>query len=555
MALSRFAEAQAQIQEAIREFLRASGWDEAVSEVVIEPPTERGRGDLTTSFALKYAKATGVPPRRLAEQCISRWRRPPAVAAVEVAGPGFINFTLDTRWLAEVVNQVRVAAKSYGNSGEGQGARVLIEFVSANPTGPLVVVSGRAAAVGDSLARILTAAGFRVDREFYVNDAGNQIRLLGQALRLRLLEKLGRGVGGPWPEGVYPGEYVKDIAARYLAENPEVDEQALSHADDFALGSYAAETLRQEQEKVLARFGVVFDQWLSERSLREAGLPEQVIARLAQRGYLLQRDGAQYFLSSQFGDDKDRVMVKSDGTYTYFVPDAAYHAGKFDRGYDYVIDLLGPDHHGYVGRLKAVVQALGYPPERLEILIIQLVRLVRDGELVRMSKRGGSFVTLEDLMDEAGVDATRYFFLERAPETPMDFDLGLAQLRSSDNPVYYIQYAGARVKSLLRQWQASGQSTVPLDLDYLTAPLERDLLVHLARFPDVVARSAQERAPQWIPRYLTELAGAFHAFYRHHRILEEIPPVRQARLALAEAVLVVITRGLDLLGISQPEQM
>ncbi len=535
--------------------MQDQGLDGQDSAILIETPTERGHGDLTSSFALKAARAARMAPRQLADRLKEWWPAVPAVAEVEVAGPGFVNFTLNTRWLAEVVNQVRIAPARYGESQVGAGRRVLLEFVSSNPTGPLVVVSGRAAAVGDSLARIMQAAGFSVDREFYVNDAGNQIATLGHALRLRLWQRSGRDVLTDWPDGVYPGDYVKAVAARFAAEHPERAPQTLTEADDGWLGQYAAESLRAEHEQVLARFGVTFDRWFSERSLREERLPEQIVERLAARGFIEERDGAKWFRSTAFGDDKDRVMVKSDGTYTYFVPDAAYHAGKFDRGYDWVIDLLGPDHHGYVRRLRAVVEALGYPPDSLDVMIVQLIRLLRGGEIVRMSKRGGNFVALEDLMDEAGVDATRYFFVERAPETPMDFDLDLAQMKSADNPVYYIQYAGARIHSLLRQWRASEPAEAPLNLDVLNHPAERALLVTLARFPDVVARAAGERAPQLLPRYLTDLAGEYHAFYRQHRILEAEPAVRQARLALSEAVLAVLTRGLACLGISQPEQM
>jgi len=553
---SRLHEARALVRQLIIERLEAEGFPGLGEWVEVDVPTEKGHGDLTSSFAMKVARYTKLPPVTLAERILATWPATPLVESVSVAGPGFFNVTLKTRWMAEVVNLVRANPDTYGNSDIGNGARVLLEFVSANPTGPLVVVSGRAAAVGDAMARLMEAAGFRTHREFYVNDAGNQIRTFGQAMWLRLRElALGEDVESHWPEGVYPGEYVKDLAEEFLAAHPETDVAALGESDFDRLGAWAAEKMRSRQEAVLARFGVQFDRWFSERQLRESGAVEAVIQRLQERGYLEEREGALWFLSTRFGDDKDRVMVKSDGSYTYFVPDAAYHADKFDRGFDYVIDLLGPDHHGYVARMRAVVEALGFPRDRLEILIIQLVRLVKAGQVVRMSKRRGQFFTLEELLDEAGVDPTRYFLLERAPETPMDFDMDLAGLRGTDNPVYYIQYAGARIHSILRQWQASGQMGVPLDLSYLTAPEERTLLFLLAQFPDVIARAAIERAPHLMPRYLTELAGAYHAYYRQYRVLEETPPVRQARLALSEAVLAVITRGLNLLGISQPEKM
>ncbi|NMP20974.1 arginine--tRNA ligase [Sulfobacillus harzensis] len=554
-AVSRLDEARQEIRRVILDFLEKAGLPGLDELVRLDVPTESGHGDLTTSFALKVASRTKQAPRALLQRLVDGWPSLPMVEAVEIAGPGFLNFTLNTAWLAEVVNQVRANPGHYGDSDAGQHQKVLLEYVSANPTGPMVVVSGRAAAVGDTLARVMAAAGFHVSREFYVNDAGNQIATLGHALALRLRELGGEDVESAWPEKVYPGDYVKDLARAYIEENPELDARGLTEDDYPDLGSWAAERIRKGHEETLRAFRVEFDQWFSERSLREAGAPESVIDRLRERGYIVERDGALWFTSTMFGDDKDRVMVKSDGSYTYFVPDAAYHAGKFDRGYDFVIDLLGPDHHGYVNRMRAVVEALGYPPERLEILIVQLVRLLRGHELVRMSKRGGDFVALEDLIEEAGVDPARFFLLERAPETPMDFDLNLATLKGSDNPVYYVQYAGARIHSVLRQWRALGADTVPVNLALLTAPEERELVFLLARFPEVIVRVAEERAPQHLTKFMTDLAAAFHTFYRAHRILDAEAGVRQARLALIEAVLAVNTRGLALMGISQPEEM
>lgn len=553
--VSRLDEARQAIRRVILDFLTQEGFSDIASFVTLEAPTEKGRGDLTTSFALKVRSQTNQPPRALLERLSPRLGDLAMVEEFEIAGPGFLNLTLKTDWLAQVVCQISENPHTYGDSDVGRGKRVLLEYVSANPTGPMVVVSGRAAAVGDTLARAMRAAGFTVSREFYINDAGKQITTLGHALVLRLRELDGEEVASHWPEEVYPGDYVKDLARQYRQENPAVDAQTLDAASYPMLGAWAAEQIRRGHEKTLRAFGVTFDRWYSERELRNSGAPEAIIARLLARGFLVERDGARWFTSSQFGDDKDRVMVRSDGTFTYFVPDAAYHADKFDRGFDYVIDLLGPDHHGYLSRMRALVQALGYPSERLEMMIVQLVRLLRGQELVRMSKRGGTFVALEDLIEEAGVDPARFFFLERAPETPMDFDLNLATLKDSDNPVYYIQYAGARVHSILRQWRSMNEAEVPPDVTLLSSEAERALMMLIARFPDVVARLAFERAPQHLPKYLTELAAAFHAFYRQHRILDVEPSLRQARLALSEAVLVVITRGLDLMGISQPEEM
>ncbi len=554
-AVSRLDEARHAIRRVIVDFLEDLGLADLESLVRVEVPTEKGHGDLTTSVALKIRGRAHITPQELLDRLGPSLRLLPSVESVELAGPGFLNFTLRTQWLVQVVAFIRENSDRYGNSDVGAGQKVLLEYVSANPTGPMVVVSGRAAAVGDSLARAMSAAGYEVWREFYVNDAGQQIAKLGQALALRLRELDGEEVRSTWPQDVYPGDYVIALAQEYRRQHPGVRGVDLGPSRHPDLGAWAAERIRVGHEEVLAQFGVTFDRWFSERHLRDAGAADAIIERLREHHSLVERDGAIWFQSSQFGDDKDRVMVKSDGSFTYFVPDAAYHADKFDRGFDYVIDLLGPDHHGYVSRMRAVVQALGYPPQRLEILIIQLVRLLRGTELVRMSKRGGTFVALDDLIDEAGVDPARFFLLERAPETPMDFDLNLATLRASDNPVYYVQYAGARVHSLLRQWRGLGQPEVPVDLRLLQSLEEREVIVLLARFPEIVARVAQERAPQHLPKYLTDLASAFHSFYRQHRVLDAEPNVRQARLAMAEAVLRVITRGLGLMGISQPEEM
>ncbi len=552
---SRFGEAKAHIIENLDRALSARGFEHLRSYIEVDRPTEEGHGDLVSNVALKAARFTKIRPLTLASALAAEWPTDDVVEQVVAAGPGFLNFTIKTRWMAEVVHQVRSAGPDYGKTSIGQGSRALIEFVSANPVGPMVVVNGRAAAIGDSLARIMNRAGFVAHREFYVNDGGNQVLKLGHAIYLRLLELKGQDVMSTWPEDVYPGEYVIDVAKAWREEHPDIAIEDLDAASFELLGDYGAKKFQQQHESVLRGFGVEFDRWYHEKELRRAEAPEAIVQRLDHLGFIETRDGARWFLSEKFGDDKNRVMVKSDGAMTYFVPDAAYHADKFDRGYHYVIDLLGPDHHGYVGRMRAVVEALGYPPDRLEILIVGLVRLMRGEELVRMSKRKGSYVPLDDLIAEAGVDPARYFFLERAPESPMDFDLDLAKLRDSKNPVYYIQYAGARIHGILRQWRDLGEPNEALDLGYLKSSHERELLWLLARYPDVIVRAALERAPHHLPRYLTELASAFHAFYREERILEESGPVRQARLALIESVLVVLGSGLELLGISLPERM
>ena len=553
---SRLDTARESIIRAIESWLAAHEIAIAPTRIEVDVPSEEGHGDLTSSICLKIGKSVRKAPRALAEDMVSglEGQLGAIVSDIEAAGPGFLNFTLSTSWLAEVVNDIRIQGIDYGHSQWGQGERILIEFVSANPTGPLVIVSGRAAAVGDALARIFRANGFKADREFYVNNAGNQIVKLGQAIYLRILELQGTKME-LWPEGVYPGQYVIDIARQYLNENPNWSQPAPDDRLYAHLGDFGAEYLRSRQENILRRFNVEFENWMSEKDLRSQGAPQAIIERLERLGCVKTEEGAKWFLSTQFGDDKDRVLVKSDGNYTYFVPDAAYHAGKFERGYDWVIDLLGPDHHGYVGRMRALVQALGFQSDHLDIMIIQWVRLVRNNEVVRMSKRGGQFVTLEELIDEVGVDPSRYFFLERAPNTPMDFDLGLAELKNNDNPVYYIQYAGARIHSVIQQWRQSHQDLVAWNPGLLTQPLERRLLFILARYPDVLKRAATDKAPQYLPKYLTELAAAFHSFYRQHRILSEDSALTMARVALSEATLWLIRSALGILGISVPETM
>ncbi len=553
---SRLDTARESIIRAIESWLAAHEIALAPTRIEVDVPSEEGHGDLTSSICLKIGKSVRKAPRALAEDMVSglEGQLGAIVSDIEAAGPGFLNFTLSTSWLAEVVNDIRIQGIDYGHSQWGQGERILIEFVSANPTGPLVIVSGRAAAVGDALARIFRANGFKADREFYVNNAGNQIVKLGQAIYLRILELQGTKME-LWPEGVYPGQYVIDIARQYLNENPNWSQPAPDDRLYAHLGDFGAEYLRSRQENILRRFNVEFENWMSEKDLRSQGAPQAIIERLERLGCVKTEEGAKWFLSTQFGDDKDRVLVKSDGNYTYFVPDAAYHAGKFERGYDWVIDLLGPDHHGYVGRMRALVQALGFQSDHLDIMIIQWVRLVRNNEVVRMSKRGGQFVTLEELIDEVGVDPSRYFFLERAPNTPMDFDLGLAELKNNDNPVYYIQYAGARIHSVIQQWRQSHQDLVAWNPGLLTQPLERRLLFILARYPDVLKRAATDKAPQYLPKYLTELAAAFHSFYRQHRILSEDSALTMARVALSEATLWLIRSALGILGISVPETM
>ena len=439
------------IRDALHQAAEKLGVTISFEQVEVLPPTEEGHGDWTTNLAFRLAKPLRRAPAQIASDLIQHFPSLPMVKRVEVAGPGFINVWLDSAWLAQVLVEAVGDPSGYGLAAP-RNERVLIEFVSANPTGPLVVVNGRAAAWGDSLARLLSAAGYAVDREFYVNDAGMQVVKLGHALAIRLEELAGRPLPEVWPEGVYPAEYVRDLATAYADAHPDWGTYATDPQYWPDLGAWAAERLRAQQESELERFGVHFDRWYSEKSLRDAKRPEAVIAKLEQQGLLYEAEGARWFRSTDFGDQKDYVVVKSDGGYTYIVPDAAYHAEKFQRGYHHLIDLLGPDHHGHLSRMRSMMAGLGYPAGHLEMLIIQMVRLLRGGQPVKMSKRGGTFVTLAELMDEVEVDPARWFFVERSSDTPMDFDLDLAQLKTQDNPVYYVQYAAARIYSILQAY-------------------------------------------------------------------------------------------------------
>lgn len=551
---SRWESSRGQIQAGLAAAAAAIGAEMTALTIEVMAPTEEGHGDWTTNLCFRLAQSLKRSPVAIAEQLVANFPETPSVERIEVARPGFINFWVDTPWLALVLGEALHHPSTYGH-GPDRGQRVLIEFVSANPTGPLVVVNGRAAAWGDSLARILEYAGYGVEREFYVNDAGVQVLKLGQAMAIRLAELAGHALPAEWPEGVYPGDYVKDLAKTYA--DAHADWMTKVADDAWAeLGEFASERLRLQQAVELERFGIHFDRWFSERALRATGAPEEVVAELEAKGLLYERDGARWFASERFGDQKDYVVVKSDGGFTYIVPDAAYHVDKFRRGYDQLIDLLGPDHHGHLSRMRAIMAGLGYPSEHLHILLMQLVRVVRGGQPVRMSKRGGAFVTLSDLMDEVDIDPARWFFLERSADTPMDFDLDLAELKTQDNPVYYVQYAAARISSILAAYEERfGEDVDARDDRLLASPLEQALVRDVARFPALVLRAAEERAPQMIIRYLTTTASHFHAFYRQHRIMEEEPSVRRARADLSKAVLVVLSRALHLVGVSVPERM
>lgn len=554
-----------QVRAQIRQAL-AQAVDQAVAagdltgpvpaNIPLEIPKERTHGDFAANLAMTMARQERKAPRAIAEIILKHLETEGTwIAAAEIAGPGFINFRLRPGWVHQVLPAIEAEGEHFGESDHGGGKRILLEYVSANPTGPMVLVQARSGAYGSTLGRLLNAAGYECDTEFYVNDAGHQVHVLAQSVDLRAQEL--RGAKVEIPEGCYPGEYVIDCARDLLEQYPDFLEKPEEERLAF-LERWAPEYFRSGQEKVLAEYGVVFDRWFSERTLREANRPQELVDRLLKAGLAYEKDGAIWMHTTQFGDDKDRVLVKSDGEFTYFAADACYHMDKYDRGYEVLIDIFGQDHHGYLGRMKAMVECLGKPRESLEILFTQIVRLFKDGQEFRMSKRKGNFVLMEDLLDQVSVDAARYFFLTRSLDSHMDFDLDLANLKSSDNPVYYVQYAHARICSILRQAEESGlplPKAAEADLSLLTDPAELDLLQKLAEFPEEIIGAAEAREAHRMSRYATELATLFHAFYTRCRVISDDAALTRARLVLCAGTRVVLRNTLQLLGVSAPERM
>ena len=541
----------------------------AAADCAWDVPRQTEHGDYATNAAMTLARAARQPPRQIAEAIVRHFPALPEVERLEIAGPGFLNVFLSPAWCARALGDILADGERYGRGEELAGQRVRLEFVSANPTGPLVIVNARAAAVGDALARLLRARGAQVTTEFYVNDAGNQFMALARSFEARVRQAVGEPA--TLPDNGYPGEYLIDLAAEYVSEHKlatPADLQAhLARAAGGQatehLGRWAVARMLQGQRRVLADYGVEFDVWTSEqRDVRDQGLADTMLGELGARGLTYEQAGALWFRSSSVGDeatdDKDRVLRRGSGEATYFGVDIAYHHAVKFAAADRVIDLLGPDHHGYVGRMRAAMQALGHPPEAFEILIVQLVTLLRDGQPVRMSKRRGEFVLMEELLEEVGRDAARFTFLTRRHDSPLEFDLAVATRQSSDNPVYYVQYAHARICSIARQAAEQGIA-VPewsaVDLTVLSEPEEQALIKRLLHYPEVVRGAARALEPHRIAFWLQELAGAFHPYYKTHRVIQDDHRLMLARLALCAAVGRVIANGLDLLGVSAPETM
>lgn len=528
------------------------------AKIYLERPKREGQGDWACSAALQLGKVFGMAPRDLAEQVASALGEDPLVKSVEVAGPGFINITLSQDWIGDLVKKVLSAGSNYGRVEDGGGKRVQVEFVSANPTGPLHMGHGRGAAVGDITASILSYAGWEVQREYYINDAGLQMELLGRSARSRYFELLGRPEEAPFPEDGYHGDYIMDIASEILEERGTSLEDMSEEEAVPVFTDLAYEKVLRWIKKDLEDFGLKFDVWFSERSLYVGDQVERTIDALKARGYAYDADGAVWFKSTAFGDEKDRVLIRSNGAPTYFMSDVVYHKNKYDRGFDLVIDVWGADHHGYIPRMKSAVAAMGRDPEDLQVLLIQFVTLLRDGEPVSMSKRAGAFVTLRDVMDEVGVDATRFFFVMRRCDSHLDFDLELAKRASSDNPVYYIQYAHARMCSIERESEARGfekPSLSDLDPSLFTLPEEVRLATVVAKFPEEIRKAARDLAPHRMAYYAQELSEAFHSFYNVARIIGEEERVRRNRMLLMEAARVTLRNVLGILGVKAPERM
>jgi arginyl-tRNA synthetase len=522
----------------------------------VEAPKQAEHGDLATNLALVLAKPAKMAPRKIAEIIVKNLQAPEGMLQkVEIAGPGFINFFIEESYWRRVIPEIHRLGPAYGLSEMGRGRRVQVEFVSANPTGPLHIGHGRGAALGDALANLLAAAGYEVVREYYINDVGNQINTLGKSLYFRVRELQGERIG--FPEDGYQGDYMKDLAREYLAAGKPLPAPAPGTEDFVALGRYAGDVILAGIKQDLEDFGVAFDRWFSETELYQRGLVAQSFELLTEKGYLYEQDGALWFKATAFGDEKDRVVRRSNGVTTYFASDVAYHFHKFQEGYELVVDIWGADHHGYAPRLQAAVRALNLPGQ-LKVILVQLVSLLRHGEPVAMTTRGGTFVTLREVVQEVGKDAARFIFLTRRPDAHLDFDLEAAKAKSPENPVYYVQYAHARLASVFRQAEAQGikvPEPAPSLYPYLTLPEETAILKLLAGYPELVEAAARNLEPHRLTYFLTELASQLHSYYYKHRFISEDLPLSEARLCFVKTVQTVLAHGLAVLGVDAPESM
>lgn len=533
----------------VTDCLMKLGWSADFTEKIsLDTPTDNRFGDFSTNIALKLSKLLKRPPQVIAaelaaclQQEITKSKLAGLVTQIKVEGAGFINFYLKDNYFYEKLKLIILQGKEALRSNIGLGKKVLIEFVSANPTGALSVAHARQAAVGDCLANVLSFIGFDVQREYYLNDEGNQINILGASVDLRLKELKGERI--EFPQNYYQGDYIYDIAK--LADTQKIE--------DTDLGNFAADYILKIIKQELIDFGVKFDCWYSQKDLAKSGKVEQAFEQLKKKGFLYEQDGALWFKSTEFGDDKDRVIIKSDGSQTYLAPDIAYHEDKFNRKFSWLINLWGPDHHGYINRIKASIEAFGHNKLDLSVVIVQLATIFRNGQEIQMSTRRGQYITLREVLDEVGADAARFFFLMRRTSSHLDFDLEVAKKQSAENPVFYVQYAHARICSILRS--SAAQSAADLDLTVLKEKEELSLIKKLLEFDTILNICRVTTDPYMLTVYLQELSESFHKFYDLHRVLDQDKVLTSARLALIKGVKIVLFCGLELLGITQPEKM
>ncbi len=525
-------------------------------DVVLELPKDKSHGDFATNMAMQLARIAKKAPRQIAEEMTQQIdKKKGHIQKIEIAGPGFINFFLDNSYLTDLIPQILSEGNKFGHTNAGGGKKIQVEYVSANPTGSLHLGHARGAAVGDTLCRVLNAAGYETSPEYYINDAGKQISNMAKSLEARYFQAL--GLEKEVPADGYQGQDIIDFGKKLAEERGN----ALTLLDEderlIFFRNFGVERLMDNIKEDLSEFRVEFDVWFSETSLYETNQIDKVLKKLKDNGHTYEQEGALWFESTKFGDDKDRVLIKSDGSYTYLTPDIAYHLNKLERGFDQLINVWGADHHGYIPRMKAAIEALGYDPSRLEVQIIQLVNLFKDGEKVKMSKRTGKAVTLRELQEMVGLDAMRYFFAMRSSDTHLDFDIDLAQSHSNENPVYYVQYAHARICSMLRQAEEKGLlETAGADFSLIQTEKEIDLMKKVGEFPGVVAEAAERLAIQRMTTYSFELASNLHSFYNAEKVLDPSQPeLTKARIALMQAVKTTLKNAMDLIGVAAPEKM
>jgi arginyl-tRNA synthetase len=531
-------------------------WIETVPDIEVEVPPKDSMGDMATPVAMSIASALKRPPKKIAEEIVDSIRDKAIFEKIDIAGPGFINFTFSKEYLYSEMKKLLMHKGGFLREDIGKGKRVQIEFISANPTGPLHLGHGRGGATGEALSNLLKAAGYKVEREYYINDAGKQVKLLGLSVFARYQQLL--GIEYPFPEEGYRGGYIEEIADRIIKENGDKYMKVnFDEVSDYFI-DYAYRKILSGIENDLKDFGITFDIWQSERELYEKGYIDRTIQDLRIKDFIYEKDGAIWFKSTAFGDDKDRVVIKKDGEYTYFASDIAYHKKKVEKGYDEIIDIWGADHHGYIQRVQGVIEALGYPKDNLKILLVQMVTLLRAGKPVQMSKRAGEFITLREVMDEVGADTTKFIFLTRRADSHLDFDLEAAKAQSSENPVFYVQYANARVNSIFAHAKEKGVNTEELydtDLTFLSTHEEIRIIRKLLMYPMVFEGAVNAHEPHRITFYLQELSGMFHPYYNKYRVINDNIELSRARLALCGAIRVVLRDGLEILGVTAPEKM